>query len=518
MPGPPSWLPALHQSQAYPHAVGNIELVETHLSWVFLTGQLAYKLKKPIALGFVDFSTLEKREAACREELRLNRRTVPGIYEEVVTLVDTETGPRFGVEGPVFEYAVRMRQFPQSDVLLAIAESGGLTATHIEHLAKSIAAMHEAADVAPADSAFGRPATVRRVTEACLPLIAPSIGDDQTQQLEDISGWVRDEGTRLESHFVARRSNGFIRECHGDLHLGNIVLVDGIPQPFDCLEFNAELRFIDVISDLAFLVMDLLDHGLPEVAWQVLNGWLDQTGDFAGLAALQYYEVYRALVRAKVAAVRLTQPGLTKEDLAKSRSALGSYLDLASRLSERGEGGLVLMHGFSGSGKSVVGRQLACQIGAVCLRSDRERKRSQSADGSPRADRYSEAAIADTYGRLLQTAETLLRQGHTVLVDATFLKQTHRRQFYDLAKSTGVPWLIVSCEAPQPVLEDRIQHRQSQGHDPSEATLEVLRSQRSLADPLTGFEQENSLLVDTSTSVDGQTLKQTVISRLTGIP
>jgi len=175
---------------------------------------------------------------------------------------------------------------------------------------------------------------------------------------------------------------------------------------------------------------------------------------------------------------------------------------------------MILMHGLSGSGKSVVGRQLACQIGAVCLRSDRERKRCRESDAVPPAVSYSESAIADTYGRLLQTAETLVHQGQTVLIDATFLKQSHRRQFQELADRAAIGWCIVSCEAPQSVLEERVQLRQSQGHDPSDATLEVLRSQFSLADPLTELELANSIRVDTSTNVDGQTLKQSVLSSL----
>ncbi len=513
MSGDPSWLSALHQANAYPHAVENIELIETHLSWVFLTGTWAYKLKKPVSFGFVDFSTREKREAACREELRLNRRTAPDIYVEVATLVETATGPRFGTGGPVLESAVRMRQFPQEDVLLAMADSGRLTATHIEHLAKSIAGMHAAAAVAPDDSTFGRPATVRAYTEGCLAPIAAAISADQSEALENIRSWVTAEAVRLESHFVVRRSGGFVRECHGDLHLGNIVLIDGIPQPFDGLEFNAELRFIDVISDVAFLVMDLIDHRSWQFAWQVLNGWLDLTGDFAGLAALRYYVVYRALVRAKVAAIRLTQTGLTKADVAAATARLANYLEHADQLADRGQRGLVLMHGLSGSGKSVIGRQLAWRIGAVCLRSDLERKRARP-DGSLPAVTYSEAAITDTYRRLLQTADNLLQQGHRVVVDASFLNAEHRRSFQELAGRLSVPWTIVCCDAPLSVLEERIQRRQTQGLDPSDATLEVLRAQQRSADPLTGLESRHSVRVDTSPELDGETLEQTVRSRL----
>jgi len=502
MSGPPFWLEALHRPEAYPHPVEEIRLIETHLSRVFLTGRWAYKFKKPIALPFVDFSTLEKRKACCEEELRLNRRTVPGLYDAVVTLVRTETGVRFAKEGEAIEYAVRMRQFPQSDVLLAIADEGRLTSTHIDELAASIAAMHSAAAASP-DSSFGTPETVRRYTEGCLPPVAAAITTDQTDLLEAIGRWVRDEAARLDSHFLERRSAGCIRECHGDLHLGNIVLVDGVPQPFDCIEFNAELRFIDVISDLAFVVMDLIDHQRPEFAWQLLNGWLDRTGDFKGLAALRYYSVYRALVRAKVAAIRLKQPGLTPQDTASARSQLASYLDLAQRLSALAPGHLVLMHGLSGSGKSFVGRSLALRIGAVCLRSDVERKRSRS-EHEPAS--YSDAAISGTYDRLLAIAETVLQQGHSVLVDATFLKQCHRSRFEALARNNNAPWTIIACEAPQPVLEERVRSRHSQGGDPSEATVEVVRSQCGVIEPLTSEEQARAIRCDTSSEIDWDAL------------
>jgi predicted kinase len=328
---------------------------------------------------------------------------------------------------------------------------------------------------------------------------------------------VKNEGTNLEPHFNARRAGGFVRECHGDLHLGNIVLFDGVPQPFDCLEFNAELRFIDVISDVAFVMMDLLDHQSPGFAWQLLNGWLDRTGDFAGLAALHYYTVYRALVRAKVAAIRLTQPGLSDDGVVKTRSQLAGYLDLANRLSERGRCGLILMHGLSGSGKSSVGRQLACQIGAICLRSDVERKRPRPEEGATETrTRYSDAAISETYSQLLETTETLLHQGHAVIVDATFLKLAHRRKFEELAERSNVPWILIACDAPQSVLEERVQRRQLQGRDPSEATVDVLRSQKALIEPFTEQEQVQAIHCDTTAGVDGETLRQAVVFRLSG--
>ncbi|QDT55530.1 Phosphotransferase enzyme family protein [Caulifigura coniformis] len=515
MPGPPSWLEALHRPDAYPHPTAAIRLVETHLSWVVLTGDWAYKLKKPIALGFVDFSTLDKRKACCEEELRLNRRTVPGIYDDVVTLVQTGSGPRFDKQGDVLEYAVRMHQFPQSDVLLSITDSGRLTPSQIEQLAHSIAAMHASAAVAPENSPFGKPATVRRYTEGCLPPVAAAISPDQAPKLDSLTRWVQEEATRLDQHFADRRQAGFIRECHGDLHLGNIVLVDGVPQPFDCIEFNAELRFIDVVSDLAFIFMDLVDHERPGSAWQLLNGWLTTTGDFSGLAALRYYVVYRALVRAKVAAIRLTQAGLTPNDIADTRKLLAGYLELADRQSRTTGHGLILMHGLSGSGKSCVARTLSLELGAVCIRSDVERKRNLASRATAGvSELYSGAAISDVYRRMLDPAAAILRAGLPVIVDATFLEMSHRLQFQRLADELGVPWALVTCEAPESVLEQRVQKRRSEGGDPSDATLEVLRLQRSSAAPLSATEIPRTHRCETSGAVDQVRLAAAVRSLL----
>jgi len=513
MSGPPSWLEALHRPDAYPHPTAEIRLVETHLSWVFLTGDWAYKFKKPIALGFVDFSTLDKRKTCCEDELRLNRRTVPGLYERVVTLVETAAGPRFAAVGDVLEYAVRMRQFPQSDVLLTITDSGRLKPSHIDHLANSIAAMHASAAIAPEDSPFGKPATVRRYTEGCLPPVAAAITSDQAPELDSISRWVQGEATRLDRHFDHRRQGGFIRECHGDLHLGNIVLVDGVPQPFDCIEFNAELRFIDVVSDLAFIFMDLVDHGRPAFAWQLLNGWLTAMGDFSGLAAFRYYVVYRALVRAKVAAIRLTQAGLTPQQIAGTRKLLAGYLDLAGRQAQAADHGLVLMHGLSGSGKSWVARGLSQELGAVCIRSDVERKRKLAPGTVAASELYSGAAISDVYRRMLDLAATILRAGLPVIVDATFLEQSNRLEFQRLADEFGVSWAMVTCEAPESVLQKRVQQRQAEGGDPSDATLKVLRQQQSSAAPLSATELLRTHRCDTSTTVDASRLADAVRSR-----
>lgn len=488
----PPWLEALSRPEAYPHPAGPITLLQTHISWVFLTGDWAYKLKKPVQFNFLDFSTLEKRHAACQEELRLNRRTAPSIYDSVVPLVRTAGGPRWNGEGETLEYAVRMRQFPQSDLLLERMQSGSLTVDHVEALGIAVARLHQLAGVAGRATNFGSPAVTHRAVTDCFAVLD---GSDFRGVIADLRSWTDAEALRLGPHFEARRQAGFIRECHGDLHLGNLVLIDGVPTLFDALEFNEELRWIDVVSDLAFLVMDLHDHGAPAFAWQVLNTWLEQTGDFAGLAALRYFLVYRAIVRAKVAALRLGQRSLPEAERSKQAANVESYLALAKRFSSRETPALVLMHGLSGSGKTHAARSLTRERGGIHCRSDVERKRllgawppERVADVSPSV-LYSAEATARTYDRLLEVAAAVLDSGHTVYVDAAFLRASDRRRFADLARSRGAAFRIVSCTAPSAVLESRVRNRLAERRDASDATLDVLRDQRQTSEPLSDEER-----------------------------
>ena len=505
-PADPPWLASLSHPAAYPHPVQSIERLETHLSWVFLTGEWAYKLKKPLRFPFVDFSTLEKRHAACMEELRLNQRTAPAIYDRILPLVQTNVGPRFGASGPVLEFAVKMRQFTQSDILLNVARTGRLTTPLMDELGRSIAELHRRADVAPAGSSFGTPAIIRQEIAECFPAMeACSLDEESRQQLKDLQSWTVSEHVRLQSYFVARRHDGFVRECHGDLHMGNIVLLDGVPRPFDCLEFNAELRFIDVVSDVAFVTMDLQAHDAPKLAMRLLNSWLEQSGDFGGVCGLHFYQVYRALVRGKVAAIRLSQENPDTDEASRTREQLRLYLALAHQLSQPTRSALALMHGLSGSGKSVTARRIAEEVGGIVIRSDIERKRlfgmwPPSANRPPAQDLYSVAATAKVYDHLLSVTRQLLADGQVAIVDAAFLEEPGRRQFQELARSLGRPWTIVACEAPRSILEERVTKRQAEASDASDATVEVLKRQETIASPLTGDERGQTVIWNTDGS------------------
>lgn len=501
----PAWLDALKNSETYPHPVSEIRMTETHISWVALTGEWAYKLKKPVDFGFVDFSTLELRRAACHEEIRLNRRTAPELYDEVVTLTEERSGPRFAGSGPVLEYAVRMRQFAQEDMLDQCLARGQLTELIIDTLADEVADLHRQAAVASIPSPFGQPDAIHAAVQACLDhLLKSTLSDSLRTQFERLNEWTNAEWIRLHETFVERKRQGRVRECHGDLHLGNLVLYRGRPTLFDCLEFNPDLRWIDVISDVAFLVMDLFDRGAAPLAWRVLNEWLQQTGDYDGLCVLKYYMAYRALVRAKVAAIRLNQPDLTSGDVQHQQQLLLGYGALASRLTRPGQPALLIMHGVSGSGKSFIAGQLAASLGAIRIRSDVERKRlfgvwppTETSLAVP-PELYSPETTLRTYARLRTLTRAIVGAGDSVIVDATFLKSSDRLSFVALANELGIPIVIVVCDAPEAVLQERVQSRLSHRQDPSDADITVLKQQLASREPLVAAEAAISVSVSTA--------------------
>ncbi len=499
------WLNALQNPAAYPHPVSRFQLVETHISWVILTGEWAYKLKKPVNLGFVDFTTLELRRAACHEEVRLNRRTAPELYDAVVPLVADPFGPRFDGTGPVIEYAVRMRQFAQEDLLDRCLSRGELSIDTINELAHEVADLHRQAAVALVETPFGRADLIRETVRACLDVLSTaSLPNELRSQSQQLSEWVECEWQRLHETFEERKRQGMVRECHGDLHLGNLVLYRGRPTLFDCLEFNPQLRWIDVLSDVAFLVMDLHDREATPLAWRVLNEWLEQTGDFRGLPVLNYYLAYRALVRAKVAAIRLQQPEVPLAEEQHQHSLLRSYVELATRLTRPSQAAIILMHGVSGSGKSFVARHLASSLEAVQIRSDVERKRlfgvwpAQTQTLPPETELYSARATRETYLRLQSLARTIVRAGYRVIIDAAFLNRADRHAFASLAKELAVPFLIVACRAPEDVLRERVSQRQSVGRDASDADVDVLERQLATAEPLDPSEACSSVALNTT--------------------
>jgi len=476
-----------------PGFAGSAELVQTHISWVLLAGEFAYKIKKPVRLPFLDFSTLALRRDRCEEELRLNRRFAPDIYHDVVALYPPADHPSWsGTDAPI-EYAVRMHRFDESGRLDHLCARGELRPAHLSDLAASLVQFHGRADVAPLASRFGRPTEVQAPALENFQELQQLLTDTPTQnRLALLRRWTEAEFHRLAPQFQERKATGYIRECHGDLHLANLVCIHGRVRMFDCIEFNEDLRWIDVASDVAFTYVDLLDHGQGGLAGWFLNEALSQSGDYRAAVLLRFYAVYRAMVRMKVAAIRATQ--------APAGPAIDplSYLGLAEQLARPGPARLIVTHGLAGCGKTVASTQLLQtdrHAATVRLRSDVERKRlfgltPQAHSGSATGEGiYTPDAQARTYAHLRAQAAMLLDAGWSVVVDAAFLRRDERDSFRRLAQERGVGWGILAPEATPAVLRERIIDRQRLGQDASEATLQVLQQQMAWLEPLRAREQ-----------------------------
>ncbi len=487
----------------YPHPTRELRLIQTHISSVLLTGEHAYKIKKPVNLGFLDFSTLERRRFCCEEELRLNRRLAPDIYLDVLPICGSPDDPRIGAGGDVIDYAVRMREFPQEALLDGMLARGELAAAHIDAIAAVVADFHARAERAAPDSPFGGAGSVAVPVLHNFIQIRRRLRDAaERARLAVLEAWSHAALRALGPLLAARKREGFVRECHGDLHLANIAWVDGAVQVFDCIEFNPGLRWIDVISEVAFLAMDLMQRGRSDLAWRFLDAWLARSGDYAGLRLLTFYLAYRALVRAKVASIRASQPGISSREAEAAMAAYRGYVELAERCTRPASPALLVTHGLSGSGKTTVSQFLLERLGGVRLRSDVERKRlanlapGASSGSALGGGLYTEEATRRTYDQLARLARGVLEAGHPVIVDATFLQRWQREQMRALAREAGIPFVIVDCHASGDALRRRIGERQRTGGDASEATQAVLERQIAGAQPLGA--DETAIAVDTA--------------------
>ncbi|MBI3042576.1 MAG: AAA family ATPase [Betaproteobacteria bacterium] len=516
----PPLIAALMRPECYAHRVREIRMLETHISWVFLTGDFAYKIKKPLNLGFLNFSTLEARRYYCEKELVLNRRLAKEMYLDVVSIRGTPAAPQLDGRGPVFEYAVKMREFPQRALAAGMLARGEFGALEIDALAAVVSRFHQDAAAAGADARHGTPALVLAQAIQNFEQIAPRLdAPADVAALNALRLWTEHNYVEHQEDFAARRQEGFVRECHGDLHLGNIAVIHGRPVAFDCIEFNEDLRWIDVMSEVAFLVMDLEDRRRGDLAWRFLNRYLESTGDYAGLAVLRFYLVYRALVRAKVHALRACQAGAGTAESDRLWGAFREYLKLATGFTRPERPVLVITHGLCGSGKTTATLELAGLLGAVRLRSDLERKRmhglaplAASRSGVAQGI-YTRDADAETYRQLASLAHGALDAGCSVLVDATFLKRRERRRFRSLAADRRLPFLILDFAAPETLLRERVSRRRARGEDASEADLAVLTRQLTVREPLTAEEQAGAVVVDGTCQATRETWEP-VIERL----
>lgn len=490
----------LLQPAAWPESVTKIRCIETHISTVLLTGEYAYKIKKPVDLGFLDFSSLARRKHFCEEEIRLNSRLAPKIYCNVVPVTGTVDRPSMGGTEPVIEYAVRMKQF-EPDALLS-NHPDLLTVERMDQLAQIVAEFHGSIAVVDSAQSFGMAAAVfAPMAENFVQICKLLDRAEDRQRLNWLECWSRAQQESLHDLLAQRRGGGSIRECHGDMHLGNIALVDDEILIFDGLEFAPNLRWIDVMSEVAFLIMDLQEKGRADLAQRFLNSYLVITGDYEGLRLLRFYQLYRAMVRVKVDLIRLQQPNLPATDREAVQVDYRAYLTQAEGYTRKITPALIITHGLSGSGKSTAVMSLLGALSAIQLRSDIERKRLAGlAAGSDSGSDlhqgiYSSKMTDETYQQLKKLAAMVINAGFMAIVDATFLKYGQRQLFSELAQQLGVPFLILDFRVPEAVLRQRIDQRLAEGGDPSEAHQEVLDAQLIAQEPLTALEQALSIRV-----------------------
>jgi aminoglycoside phosphotransferase family enzyme/predicted kinase len=472
---------------------GEVELVETHISWVLLTLRLALKLKKPVRLPFLDASTPVLRLGFCQDELRLNRRFAPGLYRAVIAVRGTPAAPGFRGAGEPIDWLVCMRRFPPGSLLSERLERKQLQADDLLPLARYLAVLQQTAPALADSVPLGWP---EQVLQAMLDVLKPL--DEQSDECgATLRAWVDAQASVLWDAWQQRRRDGFVRECHGDLHLANIVMLGTQAVAFDCVEFAPALRWIDVMSDIAFPVMDLEARGRADLAFRFLDAWLQACGDFGGLRVLRFYVVYRALVRAMVGS--LDPP------------PAADYVACALRWQAVAAPGLLITQGVSGSGKSFLATLLLERSGAIRVRSDVERKRlfglpALDRSGPAQPDIYTEASTRRTFDCLLEAAQVALESGFPVIVDAAFLRRSERNLFHELAMKLRVSFTILHCQAPDDVLRERIARRNAAGDDASEATLAVLDRQLLVREPLNVDESRLSIDVRTDLPMDADLL------------
>ncbi len=495
---------ALLKSESYPHPVSSLDVIETHISWVVLTGEFAYKIKKAVNFGFLDFSTLERRQHYCEEELRLNRQWAPSLYLSVVPICGDYDHPFVDGDGKTIEYAVKMVQFPQSAQLDKQLAAGLLHFDDLVQLAETVASYH--ADARIIEYADARE-SVRKVTAPMRENFAPVEQAIDMDLLTRVQEWTETRLRDLKPLLVERRKEGFVRECHGDLHLTNLVrLPEGIAA-FDCVEFSSDLRNIDVLSDVAFLVMDLTAGARQDLAYAFLNRYLEVTGDYAGMRVFGLYFVYHCMILAKVAALRSTER-TEAETRRHDIEQVKHNLAVAVRWIDASRPVLIATHGYSGSGKTWLSSRLMTLIPAIRLRSDIERKRmfglqeTASSHSEPGAGIYADRPSRSVYEKLIESAEGLLDAGFNVIIDASFLRRDDRQILAAMAARKDVAAVFVDTVADRNLLEQRLRRRQTGERDASEADIEILNYQLDVAEPLSVDELERTVCVPTDDTMD----------------
>ncbi|MPZ50211.1 MAG: AAA family ATPase [Dehalococcoidia bacterium] len=501
------------QKRAYPHAVSNIELIQTHISYVFLAGDQVYKLKKPVDLGFLDFSTLEKRREACEAESRLNQRGCPGgVYVGVEQLKQHHGAFRIGGEGETVDYLVHMKRLPRERMMDRMLERGEVDFEMIARVAARLAELHRSAERGEKIAelgGFGQ--QVRNWRENLMqlhPLVGRTLGGARLERIERfVDGFMHAEADLLRR----REKDGWIRDCHGDLRSDAVCFDPSLPGGiclFDCIEFNDAFRYSDTGLDAAFLAMDLDYRGHPDLSNLFISLYAHAVGDKELAVLLPLFKCHRATIRGKVESFQLVDPAIGARQKAAARRRARKYFALADSYT-RGHGrqALILVTGPSGSGKSVLAGVLAAHLSAVLLSTDiirREHFQDRGRDAPIDAGIYSPEARASVYDELYREAEEMLAQGRSVVLDGTYIERNQRLPVERLAGQLRARLLLVECSAPDEVVRDRQRRREGEAWTASEGRWDVYLAQKARIEPVTEVPDSRRITIDTTLPIAEQ--------------
>jgi uncharacterized protein len=500
---------ALQDPAIYPDPTTTIEVRETHISLVFLTDRYAYKIKKPISLGFLDFSTLEQRRFYCEQELTLNRRLSSGVYLEVVTLRQDDQGYTFDDHGQIVEYALKMRRLPADHSLEAFLQRHEVGPEMVQVLARQLATFHADHPLPAYSESYGTLERVRADWEENFAQTADAVGRTLSQHTyTTIRQAVTAFTKRHPGWFAQRVQEGRIRDCHGDLRAEHIYFEPAQMQIIDCIEFNQRFRFIDVTSEVAFLAVDLERLGASVLAHRFVRAYVQHSRDVSMYRLLDFYRCYRAYVRGKVTHLRLqaSPPPAPRSQLQRRAQ---SHFTLARRYAERlTRPLLLLMTGLIASGKSTVAEGIATALDLDLFSSDHVRKElvgiapETSQRAAYGAGLYSAAATQRTYDALADLAHQALRRGESVILDASFAKQAERRRMAALARELDAQCCVLECWAPEVTLQARLKARERVPSPVSDAREEILSQFQRDYEPIRADEGTCRVRLDTTQNTE----------------
>jgi hypothetical protein len=507
-------LTALTHPESYLHHPSHVEVVQTHISVVFLAGEEVYKLKKPVKFSFLDYSTLELRRHYCQEEVRLNRRLAPTVYLGVVPVLRVDNGYRvrdaLSLHDPtVVDYLVRMRRLPPERKLDTLLSEGRVAKEGVHAVAKRLVHFHQTASTHDA-AQYGAPEVVWQAIHDNFQETASFVGETITaKQYDLIQRFSRDFFDSRQELFHQRIAHHRVREGHGDLRCDHIYFLDEGVTIVDCIEFNPGLRTCDVASELAFIAMDLELHGAPSLAAELARAYAVQADDEQLLELLPFYQCYRAYVRGKVESLKSRESEIPPAEQERARQKARRAFRLAARYARpTPRPALLIVCGRVGTGKSTVAQILSAHTGFLVLNSDVIRKRlagllpTARATAEYGAGLYTPAFTEQTYAALARQAEAELHDHRGVIVDATFKQPEHRRLFLELGNRFGVPVLFIECRAPASEVERRLRRREAAESSASDATWEIAQREERDFPAFADIPEQHHVIVDTNESVE----------------